>query len=132
MLWMLQSKCTKLNWISSPQDQQRDSGECAQKFSGMKDETGHDTRPHHSTLANLEKAQDSIRLSRFNANKGWLLDEEVDIVKYATDMAACGFPLTQKLLKGHVDEICTVWLGNTLLGIHYHKKASGKIGWKDF
>lgn len=85
---------------------------CTEVSVEWKIKTGHDIKLCHATPANLAKG--GIRLSTFNANKGWLLDEEVDIViEYATNMAACGFPLTHKLLKEHVDKICTAQLGNT-------------------
>jgi len=84
---------------------------CTEISKEWRKKTGREVTLNHGTLNRLAKG--GARLTTFNANKGWLLPEEVEVViEYATDMAACGFPLTHKLLKEHVDEICHSRLGD--------------------
>src|SRR5882762_3536907 len=78
---------------------------CTEISKEWRKKTGRGVTLNHNTLNRLAKG--GTRLTTFNANKSWLLPEEVEVViEYATDMAARGFPLTHKLLKEHVDEIC--------------------------
>jgi hypothetical protein len=74
-------------------------------------ETGKDVKLNHVTLGNLAKGGRS--LSEFNADKSWLMPQEVDLViEYAQEVAARGFPLSHKRLKEHVDAICQARLGS--------------------
>ena len=46
-------------------------------------------------------------------NHAWLTTaEEENVIDYLLDLAAQGFPLTQKTLKLHVDTLLQAWLGN--------------------
>jgi len=84
---------------------------CLETSKEWKKKTGREVTLNHNTLNNLAKG--GTRLSTFNANKSWLLPAEVEVViEYATDMASHGFPLTHKLFKEHVDEICQARLGD--------------------
>ncbi|KAJ7910322.1 hypothetical protein B0H13DRAFT_1574578, partial [Mycena leptocephala] len=74
-------------------------------------ETGKDIKLDPRTL--LRHVNGGKSLSTSNAEKGWLLPEEVDIViKFATDVANRGFPLSHKRSKEAVDEICRARLGD--------------------
>jgi hypothetical protein len=84
---------------------------CDNVTKGWKKETGREVKLNHNTLNNLAKG--GIRISMFNTNKSWLLPVEIDtVIEYAIEIAARGFPLTHKLFKEHVDEICHVRLGD--------------------
>ncbi|KAJ7934116.1 hypothetical protein B0H13DRAFT_1855592 [Mycena leptocephala] len=61
-------------------------------------------------------------LSVSNAEKGWLLPEEVDtIIKFATEVANRGFPLRHKRIKEAVDEICRARLGAAFPPTHSNR-----------
>lgn len=52
-------------------------------------------------------------MSAVNAEKSWLTAEETRvIIHYVVEVAACGFPLSHRRLKEHVDEICRAHLGD--------------------
>ncbi|KAJ7888913.1 hypothetical protein B0H14DRAFT_2229233, partial [Mycena olivaceomarginata] len=71
---------------------------------------GKDIRLNRQTL--LRHVQGGKTLSMSNAEKSWLLPEEADIViRFATEVANRGFPLSHKRLKEAVDEICRARLG---------------------
>ncbi|KAJ7890343.1 hypothetical protein B0H13DRAFT_1458246, partial [Mycena leptocephala] len=73
-------------------------------------ETGKDIKLDPRTL--LRHVHGGKTLSTSNAEKGWLRPEEVDtVIKYATEVANRGFPLSHKRLKEAVDEICRARLG---------------------
>ncbi|KAG1816512.1 uncharacterized protein BJ212DRAFT_1299761 [Suillus subaureus] len=61
---------------------------------------------NHNTLANLTKG--GVQLSELNSSmKSWLTPTETDkVLEYIVKMARCGFLLSHKCLKEHVDEIC--------------------------
>ncbi|KDQ33603.1 hypothetical protein PLEOSDRAFT_1073814 [Pleurotus ostreatus PC15] len=64
-----------------------------------------------STLRRLVNG--GIPKSQSNAMRGWLLEGEVEIViRFAVEMALCGFPLTHRRLKEHVNGIVRARLGD--------------------
>ncbi|KAG2347929.1 hypothetical protein BDR05DRAFT_875178 [Suillus weaverae] len=75
-------------------------------------ETGQLISLNHNTLANLTKG--GVQLSKFNSSmKSWLTPTETNkVLKYIVEMARCGFLLSHKCLKEHVDEICRAQLGD--------------------
>lgn len=74
-------------------------------------ETGKTIALNHTTLHHLVNG--GQKLSDFNAEKGWLLREEVEkVIEYALEVAQRGFPLSHHRLKEHVDEICRARLGD--------------------
>lgn len=74
-------------------------------------ETGESIVLVPQTLLNLVKGGKT--LSQFNAEKSWLLAEEVEVViSNALELTARGFPLSHKRMKEHVDEILRARLGN--------------------
>lgn len=74
-------------------------------------ETGRIIHLPHTTLRNL--ANGGTSMSDFNAEKGWLKPAESEqVIEYCIEVAARGFPLTHRLLKECVDEICRARLGD--------------------
>ena len=60
---------------------------CAEVARDWRVETGNDVKLNHVTLGNLAKGGRS--LSEFNADKSWLMPQEVDLViEYAQEVAA--------------------------------------------
>ncbi|KIK78865.1 hypothetical protein PAXRUDRAFT_162865 [Paxillus rubicundulus Ve08.2h10] len=56
-------------------------------------------------------------------NHAWLtLEEEENVVAYLLDLAAQGFPLTQKTLKLHIKALLQAWLGDAFpeTGVGYN------------
>ncbi|KAJ7504994.1 hypothetical protein B0H11DRAFT_1690867, partial [Mycena galericulata] len=77
-------------------------------------DTGKEVKLDTRTL--LHHVKGGKTKSTSNAEKGWLLPEEVDlVVQFATEVANRGFPLSHKHLKEHVDEICQTRLGDKFL-----------------
>jgi len=74
-------------------------------------DTGDIIKLSHMTLSRL--AAGGTTQARANAERGWLLDSEVDVViEVITDLAERGFPITHKRLKEVVDTICFARLGD--------------------
>ncbi|KAJ7574503.1 hypothetical protein C8J56DRAFT_726843, partial [Mycena floridula] len=74
-------------------------------------EKGYSITLNHVTLHSL--ANGSRSLSQFNAEKSWLLKEEVEtVINYVQEIASWGHGLNHQRLKEHVDEICRSRLGD--------------------
>lgn len=85
-------------------------------------ETGHRINLSTSTLQRHVKG--GKPKSKSNAEKGWLTEEEGElVVSYAVDQAERGFPMKLKELKRHAEELLRVRLGvsfpSTGLGKHW-------------
>ncbi|KAJ7020879.1 hypothetical protein C8F04DRAFT_883046, partial [Mycena alexandri] len=82
---------------------------------GVEAESNYMVKLAHATIGRLVKG--GRTLAESNAAKGWLLEEEVEVViGYALDIAARGFPLSHHRLKECVDDICRARLGDEFPG----------------
>jgi hypothetical protein len=74
-------------------------------------ETGETIKLSYSTLIRL--SQGAQLQSKANAAKSWLTGEETAVViAYVKELASCGFPLSHRRLKEHVDDVLRARLGN--------------------
>lgn len=98
------------------EEKKKDSGQglravCTEVERQCYEETGKQTKIDKSTLQ--RRANGGRSIADFNAEKGWLTQEEADIVvTYALELADRGFPLSQRRIKEHVDQICRARYGN--------------------
>src|SRR3981189_2037773 len=77
---------------------------CSEIESAYFTETGLHVRLDHKTLSRL--AGGGKPKSQSNAEKGWLLQSEADIIiNFAIETAARGFPLSHRRLREHVNSI---------------------------
>ncbi|KAG1888872.1 uncharacterized protein F5891DRAFT_890562, partial [Suillus fuscotomentosus] len=69
-----------------------------------------------STLSRLAAGGNSLAKAR--AAETWLTTEETELViAYIEELGNCGFPLSHKRLREHVNEICTTRLGEGFRGV---------------
>lgn len=74
-------------------------------------ETGRSIHLAYKTLSCW--SQGGIPQSQFNHKKSWLTgDEEQAVIAYAIELRACGFPLSHRRLKEHVDKVCHACYGD--------------------
>ncbi|KAF8059286.1 hypothetical protein FPV67DRAFT_1392985, partial [Lyophyllum atratum] len=98
---------------------------CAKIQTEYMEESGNEVELSTSTLGRLVKGGKSKSAS--NAEKGWLLKEEEDlIIKYAIAVSR-GFGLSHKRLKVHVDLILSAQLGSAFREGGVGKRWSGRF-----
>jgi hypothetical protein len=89
-------------------------------------ETGEAIKLSYATLIRL--SQGAQLRSEANAARSWLTDEETAVViAYVKELAACGFPLSHRRLKEHVDDILRARLGNKFLATGVGKNWTARF-----
>jgi hypothetical protein len=91
--------------------------------------TGTYIKLSHATLCRL--ADGGRTASKAQADRAWLTDAKTDVViNFIIEMADCGFPLSHRQLKEHVDMLCRSRLGDafpeTGVGINWTYKFAMK------